>query len=70
MADRPTLTLTCPCCRHSWAVPETCRKAILTELETWDRRYDRPEMLVEAVLTLVGTANREMEAEHSHKKTA
>lgn len=57
MADRPAKnseagaeTISCPCCRWAWTVDQTTQKAILAELRGWDRRFDRPETILGAIL--------------------
>ena len=51
--------ITCPFCRRSWRVTEATQKAIREELECWDRRFDRPETIVEAIVDLLSEALRQ-----------
>ena len=41
--------LICPHCHRTWNVSLETRKAILSELRTWNRRFDSPEMIGEAI---------------------
>lgn len=46
-------SLTCPCCRRSWVIPEEVRKECLAEMKSWDRRYDRPETILSEILSIL-----------------
>ena len=46
----------CPCCHHSWMVSQTVRRLIRRELELWDRRYDRTEVIVNQILEFLSEA--------------
>ncbi|MGH6846794.1 MAG: hypothetical protein ACREC0_04965 [Methylocella sp.] len=46
----------CPSCRHRWKLTEEVREAILMDLRSWDRRFDRPETLASQILEILSEA--------------
>ena len=45
--------ITCPFCLQVQGRREALRTAILTEIESWDRRFDGPEAIAEAIVEIV-----------------
>jgi hypothetical protein len=56
VADNGGLTLCCPCCGSTRAISLETQEELFRELRAWDRRFERPETMVETLLEILGQA--------------
>lgn len=43
----------CPSCRTPLALSESARQELHREVESWDRRFDRPQTIVNSILDVI-----------------
>ena len=54
MSDRPVLI--CPLCEESRLLSEEAYRMAVRELLEWDRRFDRPETILDSLISVLSDA--------------